>query len=517
MSLRTRLFLGIGGLVALLVLAEWWWVQSLARALPDEVGEVAATVGTSMVSEMFFLSLHRSGECPEGEDCEPKMIIERHLPAGGRTGAEVGEGSTAPGSKPRKKIKIIASDEDETRVLDRVSADHLVFQAGNEDDDEAIRAAGFDVEVRVESGDDDHRKATKHAWSWLGDGSKDEQFLEIVSPEGGVRRIPIPDQGLREKLEAFRRQLLWGSAAFLAVGLLLAALVAQRVSAPLRRLAAASREVGEGELGVQVPGQASGEEGEAIEAFNRMSERLRELDAKNRELRARQHLGEIGEIGRGLAHTLRNPLNALGLSVEELAARSAGDSDDLALQARRQIRRLDRSIRSFLALASQGGGAATTVAPGELLQDVALEALQDGRGGVRLEVAVDPETPELRAVEPELRAVLQALLVNAVEASPAGASVRLAVEPAGESRVRIEIEDDGPGLPPEVRERLFTPHLTTKANGSGMGLFLAHRIATTRYDGRLELADRDEGGTSQGTRVILELGSRRAAEEADDD
>jgi C4-dicarboxylate-specific signal transduction histidine kinase len=71
--------------------------------------------------------------------------------------------------------------------------------------------------------------------------------------------------------------------------------------------------------------------------------------------------------------------------------------------------------------------------------------------------------------------------------------------------VRVTIDDDGPGLPEEVRARLFTPHLTTKANGSGMGLFLAHRIATARYGGRLELAAREAGGTS----AVLELGSRR--------
>ena len=55
----------------------------------------------------------------------------------------------------------------------------------------------------------------------------------------------------------------------------------------------------------------------------------------------------------------------------------------------------------------------------------------------------------------------------------------------------MEIEDEGEGLAEEIRRRLFTPHLSTKANGSGMGLFLAHRIATNRYGGSLELIDRD--------------------------
>ena len=229
---------------------------------------------------------------------------------------------------------------------------------------------------------------------------------------------------------------------------------------------------------------------------------------------------------RQVAHTLRNPLNALGLSVEELAA--GGDESrvpELAESARRQIRRIDSSLRSFLALASQNGGAVAEIELGELVEDVALEALQDCRGKARLDLAPAEDLPPLRAIEPELRAVLQALVVNAIEASPEGGQVTIRTAaptrsasggtpsvgpPPGErNRWRLEVEDEGPGLPAEVREKLFTPHLSTKANGSGMGLFLAHRIATSRYRGSLELIDLEgEDGQVRGTRAVLELGDR---------
>ncbi len=68
----------------------------------------------------------------------------------------------------------------------------------------------------------------------------------------------------------------------------------------------------------------------------------------------------------------------------------------------------------------------------------------------------------------------------------------------------MEVCDQGPGLPAAVREQLFTPHVTTKPNGSGMGLYLAQRITATRYGGNLNLEDLPQGGT----RVVLELGSR---------
>ena len=329
------------------------------------------------------------------------------------------------------------------------------------------------------------------------------RFLTVEQSDR-VSQVPIP-QANREALERFQTKLWLGSGLIVALGLLAAAWLAHRVSTPLRDLSAAATEVGDGAFGTRVEaGSGDREIRNTVQAFNSMSSRLAELDAETRRLEALRHMGELGDVARGLAHTLRNPLNALGLSVEELAARSASaeatDEDDgLVESARRQIRRIDRGIRSFLLLASQSGGAMEEAAIeevdiAELVRDVALEALQDNPG-YQLELHVE-QAASLSAVEAELRAVVQALVVNALEASPSGGVVDVRLDEAtqGDGWV-LRVDDQGPGLAPEIRRRLFTPHLSTKANGSGMGLFLAHRIASHRYGGRLDLLDLDEGGT----------------------
>jgi signal transduction histidine kinase len=334
-------------------------------------------------------------------------------------------------------------------------------------------------------------------------------FLHFSGPTF-ERQISIPRGGTSDAVERFRGRSLAGSLGLLVAGLLAAALFAHRATAPLRDLADAARSVGEGALGTQVEARSGGEIGEAIGAFNRMSGRLAELDAQARSLSEREHLFEIGEIARGLAHGLRNPLNALGLSLEELAGTANSDPAgrlELAASARRQIQRIDGSIRSFLALAASDGAAATaSIDVLALVQDVALEALHDARG--RVSIAVDPAsgTPSVHGVPAELRAVVQALVVNAVEASPDEGRVVVRVIARPEAGARIEIDDDGPGLPESVRARLFTPHVTTKASGAGMGLYLAHRILTTRQGGRLELESRLPHGTRA---VILLDGTRR--------
>jgi len=504
MSLRARLFLMLSALVLALVAAQWWWVRSLTRALSSEVDEVALDVGSSVAAVLVDL------ETPAG--CSGPGCVEHGAEEDRPARPAAGE---SPAAEPRTPP---AAPSDPPPVTDPAAVqpsptrqpvfEHLVVGGGGggaiaysfglaEPGEPAASGVWTEERIEVRAG----RQVRRHL------------VMRLHQPGAPAARqalhIPIHQRRIEAQLESFSRHLLLGSSGLLGLGLLLAAFLAHRASAPLRQLAAAAERLGEGKLGTQVEVRhATPEVGQAVAAFNRMSRQLEALDAHSKALQARQHLGEIGELARGLAHTLRNPLNALGLSLDELAGRAPGDDETarLAGAARRQIRRIDQRIRSFLALASQGGGAERPVDLAALAQDVVLEALQDNQQRVRIELdAGDEPLPSITAVEAELRAVLQALVVNAVEASPAGATVRVRLRPAAGGELEVEVLDRGPGLPPAVRQRLFTPHLSTKANGSGMGLFLAHRITTTRYGGRLTLDDRAGGGT----RAVLRLGSRR--------
>ena len=144
---------------------------------------------------------------------------------------------------------------------------------------------------------------------------------------------------------------------------------------------------------------------EAIAAFNQMSSHLQALEREALALKEREHLGEMGEVARGMAHALRNPLHAVGLSVDELASRLPDDPDAAAMAAaaRRQIAGVDGTIRSFLALAA-GGGAEEEVDVRALAEEVALAALQEARGRVRVSVAPGGAA-RLLAVAPELTAL----------------------------------------------------------------------------------------------------------------
>jgi signal transduction histidine kinase len=445
-SLRVRLFVLFGALLVLLGGAELLLVGSLTQRLSANVDEVAGAVGKRLVRFM-------------GNGLPP-------LPS---------PGHAAPSG--------VGAPKADTHVFVYTSESHSTTASG---------APHVETEVRVETDD----------VSRLPSG-KVMRVLRLRGPQLDTT-IPIPEAGLGSTLGSFRQQLLLGSLGILGLGLLVAAVVADRVSSPLHELARAARRVGEGDLGARVPVSAGGEVGEAIESFNRMSERLAALEREALHSRDTQHLGELGDVARGLAHALRNPLHAIGLSVDELADKAGGEeAAELAEPARRQIRRLDESIRSFLALASGGTGAVETLDAGSLVEDVVLSALQDARGRVRLEVEKPPAPCALRGIAAEVRAVVQALVDNAAEASPDGGLVRVRVL-RRDAGCAVMVEDEGPGLAPDVRAHLFEPHVTTKANGSGMGLFLAQRIASTRYGGSVRL----EPLEPHGTRATLTLAGR---------
>jgi signal transduction histidine kinase len=328
--------------------------------------------------------------------------------------------------------------------------------------------------------------------------SPSERFL-VIRDEAGERRIPIPVSPTQKIVRSTLQTSLVMSGGLLLAGLAGSGLLASRLTRPLRQLAESSEAVGRGELGVQVDESAAGEVGDLQRSFNHMSARLEELEAEREEWLRREHLAQLGDLSRGLAHTVRNPLNTLGLAVEELA----GDDDDerrLVSTARQQIRRIDRWMRSFLALGAADAAAADTVDLGELAEEVVLEAIQDGAS---IEYGRPVVDLRVKVVPAAVRSALANLLENAAEASPEGETVEVRLFRDGADAV-VTVADRGPGLPEAVRRRLYSPHVTTKIEGSGMGLFLARQLVVGMHGGRLAITDRDGGGALAEVRIPVE-------------
>ncbi len=483
MRIRTQLFIGITTLLLTLVGVQWWLQSQQLRALEDELTDVATRVGERVYLKRFGFTADE--------------LTVKTKPDGSATTISAGS------EKDHRKIvtEFVASTGDEGDQAASVTPDRPAESAVGPD--VSLPAPKNKSGIWVTAGNAPESVSTVKTGSThskievraVVEGEK--RFLVIHEINGRAEQIPIPIDKSRQIVDSTRRQGLFAGLFLLLAGVIGAVVVSHRVTQPLRQLTRGVESLGRGEFGAQVAVNTGGEIGELQATFNRISQRLDRLEAEKEEWQKREHLAELGALARGLAHTLRNPLNTLGLVVEELASATGDGGEPLVRSARGQIRRIDRWLRSFLAIGAEGAAHPQPVKPDQILQDLAFECIQSGHP---VTISTPPVPITLTGIEPALRSALANLVENAVEASPAGEPVRIEVTQTPD-RIVIRIMDKGPGMPAAARQRLFSPHNTTKPGGSGMGMFLSHHLIEGLHQGTLTIEDVPGGGTA----VIVSL------------
>lgn len=223
--------------------------------------------------------------------------------------------------------------------------------------------------------------------------------------------------------------------------------------------------------------------------------------------------GMLAELAASIAHDLRNPLTIVKGTAESLCRRprTTHEVAEHTAVIRRNIDKADRTIESLIALARPHAPRSEPVAPLDALQEVA-ELLQTEARRRRVQLVVDRSASTCPPIATDRTLLTQALMnlaLNALQATPAGGHVRLAaraVRRRDVDGILLLVDDDGQGLPAEVRRKLFTPFFTTKAEGTGLGLASCRRIAV-EIGGALRLYPRGK----QGARAVLALPRHRPA------
>ena len=215
-------------------------------------------------------------------------------------------------------------------------------------------------------------------------------------------------------------------------------------------------------------------------------EDLTEQKRMESEIRRNDRLRVLGQLSAGVAHEIRNPLTGIANCAEVLGSK-LGEDPDRQKYVRAmldEIHRLDGIIRNLLTFARPPRPQLGRCDVGGVVERVAmLLGDQAAERNVRLEVGVRESGLVCRADGAQLTQVLMNLVLNAIQACEPGGEVRVgtksapATEPAGAADVaRIDVIDDGPGVPSEVRESLFEPFVTTKTRGTGLGLAISQQI-----------------------------------------
>ena len=209
-------------------------------------------------------------------------------------------------------------------------------------------------------------------------------------------------------------------------------------------------------------------------------------------------LAALGRITSGVAHEVRNPLNAMVLQLEILKAKLAGHGTAVKPQIdtlSSEIRRLDRVVKTFLDFTRPVELHLIDTDIEELVQEVfTLAEPQAQQNQVRLMIEADGPVPRLKVDRDLIKQALLNLVLNGCQAMPSGGDLKVRPRKL-ERRMELEIADQGIGIPPEVQPRIFSLYFSTKPGGSGVGLAMAYRIIQI-HNGSIDFTSEPGLGTT---------------------
>jgi signal transduction histidine kinase len=361
------------------------------------------------------------------------------------------------------------------------------------------------------------------------------EVASLLSPEGfelaGTFEVVRSTEHLDDARSADLRRTLGVMAVIIALTLLAIVLLTRTViTRPIDKLVAGIDDVARGDLSHVLLSERDDEIGTLATRFTDMTTSLRESRAETeRQNQARrqleQHvaqtekLASIGQIAAEIAHEVGTPLNVIAGRARSLG-KKADNAEAVEKNAQiiaEQTARITRIIQRLLDFTRRtlGPSETTQVNLNEVCLSI-MEFLENKFAGshIKTTLARAEGLPRVKGEPDRLQQVLLNLVLNAIEAMPGGGSLlvetsvvhrrRPGLERAPEQRyVVVEVSDSGPGVPEEIRDKIFEPFYTSKQGegGSGLGLAVCFGIIK-EHDGWIELDDRD-GGTGAVFRVFL--------------
>lgn len=234
----------------------------------------------------------------------------------------------------------------------------------------------------------------------------------------------------------------------------------------------------------------------------RLQQQSERIIAVEEQLRRSEKLSTLGEMAAVLAHEIRNPLGSIRGTAEILRddyRPGTPKHEFLEIQIK-ETERLNHVVEDFLRLARPQTAEMQRCSLREELETIVTLTANDARQrGIRLLFEVPADELTITGDGEKLRQAFLNIVLNALQATPAGGSVTISVGRT-ESACEIRFTDTGTGIPAEMRERIFEPFFTTKPDGTGLGLAVTRKIVEA-HGGTLTV----ESETDNGTIVIVSL------------
>lgn len=356
------------------------------------------------------------------------------------------------------------------------------------------------------------------------EGEQYGEYERVAGKEVYSYFVPLTDMGgriigmlhLTRKGSEFREQIqsIWlkGSIWFGVITLILLTLVIYghhyALGVHLKRLVKLMSFIASGDHRKRYRGEGPKEIVELGKTFNHMLDSIKRAEFRVDEHRRKQHqleeklqqnqrLAALGRLAAGTAHELGTPLSVIsGKAQRALRSPALCDAQREVFNAiRTEVGRMENIIRQLLDFSRRTPLRYTTVNPSHVLASAAA-AVEDEAGVRKTAVSVSEPQDELlfRMDSMRIHQALTNLLNNAIQSTPGG-NVRCSWSCENNRELLFCIEDDGPGIPEEIRDKVFDPFFTTKpvGEGTGLGLSIVHTVAQ-EHGGSVEVGDSSMGG-----------------------
>ena len=329
--------------------------------------------------------------------------------------------------------------------------------------------------------------------------------IPLAGREGdllGVLLVGSSRQNLLQMLNFIRALALLVAGGVILLALILGWWISARVTRPVELLAAGARDVASGHWEARVAVHSRDEIGQLAEAFNEMT---RQLAEQRERLVQTERVAAWRELARRLAHELKNPLFPLQLTVENLQRareQTSEQFDEVFFEStatlRAELENLKAIVSRFSDFAKMPPPQFEPVDLNDLVRGVVKlfepQFAAVGRPPILPEMYLEENLPRAQGDPILLRRALENLVLNSLDAMPAGGTLTVRTSHQG-GAARLEVSDTGQGLTPEECARLFTPYYTSKRHGTGLGLAIVQSVVSD-HGGRIEVESAPGAGAT---------------------
>jgi two-component system, NtrC family, nitrogen regulation sensor histidine kinase NtrY len=342
---------------------------------------------------------------------------------------------------------------------------------------------------------------------WTRDPADAETFhaIPLTGRNGELLGIFFVGSSRRELVQ-LTQEILKTSAAVAAaalfVGLLVSFWISARITKPVEELAEGAREVATGRWDTRIEVHGSDEVGQLAIAFNDMT---RTLASQKERLLQTERVAAWRELARRLAHELRNPLFPMQITIENLQKARRLDAkqflevfNESTATLKAELANLNTIVSRFSDFSKMPAPKFVRVNVNEVLRNAVRlfepQFTAVGKPTITQEPFLTDPLPDIDADPDLLHRAFQNLVLNAMDAMPAGGTLTLRTSEQ-DGHVRIEVADTGKGLTQEECKRLFTPYYTTKQMGTGLGLAIVQSVISDHH-GNISVTSEEGRGTT---------------------